>query len=275
MTASVSPTLAWNEADGGLNLSYEVLGTSPLNSEVALEVFFADGAEPEDIQGQPIYEIAATEGSPPRTYGPEHIFGSFLSDAPNAATHIIAIAGQNSARIDDARINYARNVTPASVSIGMKDLIRDGLRQAGTSSATITSSVRSPERQAEAMFGNLSRGNNINANIQRQLAIYLAPGDAVIRVFESSAQGHTPEEIQGAERDRIIQDMLHEIDAQGCSNVSNHCGDPAILSVVDIPYQYFSGGAAGSASSRFQREVTPRLQTLLIENGVFHMEYIN
>lgn len=272
---AVSPALAWTETDGGLNLTYDIHGTAPPPSEIGIHVFFADGDDRADILGLPIHESAATYGSDPGAYGPDHILGAFLSDAPDAATHIIAVAGQNEAVIEDVSIGYAWNVDSATVSAGMKDVIKDGLRQAGTPTARITSSVRDPETQAEAMFENLARGNNIAANIQRQLAIYFAPGDAVIRAFQTAAQGFTPDQIRGEERVRIEAAMLDEIAVQGCPNVSRHCDDPEIISVVDIPHAYFTGGGNGSAATRFRAEVAPRLQTLLSENSVFHLEYIN
>jgi len=272
---TVSPALAWNETDGGFDLTYDIHGNAPLSSEIGIDVFFADGTGRADVIGSPIFETAASKGSNPGAHGPQNILGAFLSDAPDTTTHIIAIAGQNDAHIDDVNIGYAWYVSPASVSIGMKDVIKDGLRQAGTPTATITSSVRGPQAQAAAMFDNLTRGNNIALNIQRQLAIYRPPGRAVVRAFETAAQGYTPHQIRGTERARIEQAMLNEIYAQGCPNVSNHCDDPAIVSVVDIPHRSFTTGENGAASMRFQDEVRPRLRDLLSENRVFHLEYVN
>ncbi len=274
-SVAVSPALAWNETDGGLDLSYDIHGTAPLESEIGIHAFFADGPDRTDILGLSFHQSAATDGSDPGTYGPDHILGEVLNDVPVATTHIIAVAGQNEAVIDDVSIRYAWNVDPDSVSAGMKDLIKDGLRQAGTSSATITSSVRGPEAQARAMFDNLVIGNNIDANIQRQLAIYFPPGDAVIRAFQTAAQGFTPDQIRGGERARIEGAMLDEINAQGCHSVSNHCGDPERVSVVDVPFRFFTGGPNGPSGTRFQNEVRPHLRVLLIENNVFHLEYTN
>jgi hypothetical protein len=64
--------------------------------------------------------------------------------------------------------------------------------------------------------------------------------------------------------------MVTEINNQGPSNVSHHCGDPTVISVVDVGYSAFGGTSNG----RFVGLVQPRVDTFFAEplNSAYHLE---
>lgn len=79
----------------------------------------------------------------------------------------------HTATLPDVQIGYGPNADPAVVSAGMVDLVKDSLREAGQTQATITSTVRTPEDQARAMFNNLTNpANTTQQNIAIQRGIH-------------------------------------------------------------------------------------------------------
>lgn len=171
--------------------------------------------------------------------------------------------------VPDVRIAYDANADQTAVSDAMRDAIRDGLRNAGTQQGRISRTAVSPADQARAMFQNLVRSPGpLSSNIAYQLSVYAAPGDAVVRVFETRTQGMTLDQAQAGSA-AIQATMVDEINARGPSNVSRHCADPSTISVVDVPLSNFTA----SARSRF-REVAAARSRLLEENGVYHMEIL-
>lgn len=202
--------------------------------------------------------------------GTRNIPGTQLRDDPQGVTHLIAVVNEDAVGpVQDVRINYGANADASAVSDAMRDAIRDGLRNAGTREASISRTAASPADQARAMFQNLVRAPGpLATNINYQLSVYAAPGEAVIRVFESRTQGMTLSQAQ-ANAASIRAAMVTEINAQGPSNVSRHCADPSTISVVDIPMSSFSA----AARPRF-REVAAARSRLLEENGVYHMEIL-
>ena len=153
----------------------------------------------------------------------------------------------------------------------MVDIIKDGLRAAGQTSATITSTARTPADQARAMFQNLvNPSNTVATNIVNQLNLYAPPGDAVVNSFATAVVGLTLAQINAMSA-AIQATMEAEINNQGPSNVSRHCADPAIVSVVDVGASAFNATNGnlfvGSVSARTSRFIDERGT-----NGAFHLE---
>jgi hypothetical protein len=63
----------------------------------------------------------------------------------------------------------------------------------------------------------------------------------------------------------IIKEMEAKIKEVGPSKVSRHCGDPNFVNVFDV-------SQALSNPQDFKRTITSRVQTLLDENGCYHLE---
>lgn len=131
-------------------------------------------------------------------------------------------------------VNYGANANTGAVWARTLDIIKDSLRAAGQSSATITSTTRSPGDQARAMFQNLVNPVfDISTNVANQLNLYGASGEAVINVFVQMTQGLTHQQI--LQNQTVIRAaMEQEINNQGPQNVSRHCADPTQRNVVDI-----------------------------------------
>jgi hypothetical protein len=149
----------------------------------------------------------------------------------------------------------------------MTDVIKDGLRAAGASVGTISSTARTPADQARAMFNNIR-----NHGAASQFALYAPPGDAVIQVYVDETAGMTPAQID-TNAAAIQAAMVAEINAQGPENVSRHCGDPAVRTVVDVSYGSFNT----TNRSQFRSSVTPRLTYIIDEptNSCLHLELNN
>ncbi len=111
----------------------------------------------------------------------------------------------------------------AVVSDRAKNVLKDILKTACISSATITSGRRTATDQARVMFNNLNSGIRLN---------YASAGDAVTAVFDAQkAAGKTNAQIQAA--------MQAKIEEVGCINVSKHCSDKDVIDVS--PFQQGSG----------------------------------
>lgn len=263
----VRPALAWDNTQGGLKLTWEVLDQA-LEHDVTINVYFANGAGYTNRLGSPVFSHVVPAGSGPGAGGPIHIPGTDLADDPAGTTHLIAASSESMVgSIQDVRISFGANADATAVSAGMRDVIKDGLRAAGASVGTITSTARSPEDQARAMFNNIR-----NTGAAAQFALYAPPGDAVIQVYVDETAGMTPAQIT-ANAATIQAAMVDEINAQGPENVSKHCADPAVRSVVDVSYGSFNT----TNRTLFINSVTPRLSRLIDEpnNSCLHLELDN
>lgn len=263
----VIPSLAWDPANGGLKLSYKV-GQKQLENDVSIDIYWAGGPAFANRIGAALTSVVVPAGTAAGATGTRNIPGSQLHGDPQGVTHLIAVVNEETVGpVPDVGIAFDANADPTAVSDAMRDAIKDGLRSAGTQQARISRTAVGPADQARAMFQNLVRSPGpLSVNIAEQLAVYAAPGEAVVRVFESRTQGMTPSQAQ-ANSAAIQAAMVVEINAQGPSNVSKHCADPNTISVVDIPMSGFSA----NARPRF-REVAAARSRLLQENGVYHME---
>jgi hypothetical protein len=263
----VRPALAWNNTAGGLDLTWEVLEQA-LEEDVTIEVHFASGTAYGNRLGDPIFSHVVPAGTAPGPGGPVRIPGGGLADDPAGTTHLLAASSETMiGALADVRIAYGANANAAVVSAGMQDVVKDGLRAAGASVGTITSTSRTPADQARAMFNNA-----VNTGAAAQFALYAAAGDAVIQVFVDQTTGLTPAQIR-QNAGPIRAAMEAEIVRQGPERVSLHCADPAVRSVVDVAYNSFNATNRGL----FQGAVGPRLTRILDEpnNNCFHLELVN
>ena len=264
----VRPSLAWDNTQGGLTLTWEVLNQA-LENDVTINVYFANGTGFTNRLGAPVFSHTVPAGSGPGTGGPVHIPGTDLANDPLGTTHLIAASSESMVgSIKDVRIVFGVNANAGVVSAGMIDIVKDGLRAAGASVGTITSTARTPEDQARAMFNNIR-----NTGPAAQIALYAPAGDAVIQVYVDETAGMTPAQIT-ANAAAIQAAMVAEINAQGPEKVSKHCGDPAVRSVIDVANSSFNT----TNRSIFRTAVTPRLSREPLdepENNCLHLELNN
>ena len=100
------------------------------------------------------------------------------------------------------------------------------LTTAGITSAQISSVARDSAAQAGAMYVNLE-GSGQGQGVEAQRALYAAPGDKVIDVYEAlKKEKKTPAEIKDG--------MKEKIDEVGPSNVTQHAADASKVCVFDV-----------------------------------------
>jgi len=156
-------------------------------------------------------------------------------------------------------IQYGPNVNQAAISDYTKGVIRDIMSSAGITSVKITSTARTPEEQARAMYTNLE-----NRGVQDQLDLYAAAGDEVIRAYQASKK-------RGNAKEQIIQDMVAEILRQGPGRVSRHAADFSVLNVIDIAPSSVSNRAAFERAVRAEGRVSKFL-TPADNDPAYHLE---
>ena len=117
--------------------------------------------------------------------------------------------------------NYAKRI----VSKKSLNVINKAVEEAGMDGAMITSTIRSPERQAKIMYRYAS------IDLESQKRLYGATGDKVLTVFEAN--------LKKKSKDEVIKMMAKRIEelSVGSKRVSRHCVSPAQYSrnnVIDI-----------------------------------------
>jgi type II secretory pathway pseudopilin PulG len=133
-------------------------------------------------------------------------------------------------------INFVPSADASVVSEHSRIILRAILDSAGLLSCVITSTVRSPAKQARAMFVNIEA-----SSVVKQKELYAAAGDRVIDEYQRlKPLGHG--------RQVIIDAMEAKINQEGPSNVSKHCADPRLLNVIDIAPSSISNRANFLAS---------------------------
>jgi hypothetical protein len=149
-------------------------------------------------------------------------------------------------------IKFATTADPSVVSDHSRDVINSILLAAGLDSCTVTSTSRTPGRQALAMFKNIGL-----TSVEKQLALYGEGGDAVIREYQRL-------KLLGCGQQLIVSGMETKINEVGPSKVSAHCGDPSKVNVIDIapssiarPAQFMAALNAAKADGRLMKFFSP------------------
>lgn len=257
ITCNVQPeSLRWNNDKGGLDLRYRVIGDKPLTNPVEIKIFAGiDGNTP---TGSSLFVITVPVGTMPGNYGPTNIPGNELMAATESTMFILAEANNVVKSVQDVNIIFAANRN--FVSSRMIDAIKDSLRVAGQATATITSTARTPEEQASAMYNNL-----VSNGVEQQKELYASSGDMVIDVYiaEMEKVGNTPSSVKKAMENKIIE--------LGPSTVSKHCADFSKICVVDVGASIFND----AAGTRFVNAMQSRVDRYFDErktNKCFHFE---
>ena len=124
---------------------------------------------------------------------------------------------------DSISIEFAPTARGEVVSAYSRQVLEDVLRLSSLRRALVTSTSRTPEEQARAMYNNLeSEGVASQRDLYRHRG-----GKYVIDVYErSKADGKT--------RAAIVADMTEKIREVGPTRVSRHASDPKELNVFDV-----------------------------------------
>jgi hypothetical protein len=247
-------SLRWNNNNGGLDLRYKVSGNEPLSNPVEIKIYA--GMDASTPAGNSLFGVTVPAGTKPGDYGPTNIPGSELMLAPENTMFILAEANGIVKSVEDVAVVFAANRN--FVTSSMLDAIKDSLRVAGQATATITSTARTPEEQASAMYNNL-----VGSGVATQKKIYGPCGDEVIDVYvaEVAKSGSTPSTIKIA--------MTNKINELGPATVSKHCADFSKVCVVDVGASVFNDAAA----TRFVSAMASRVDQYIDErrtNKCFH-----
>ncbi|WP_232293137.1 hypothetical protein [Stigmatella aurantiaca] len=121
-----------------------------------------------------------------------------------------------------ANLTYGPKADAAAVSAHSQAVLGEIMASAGVTSATISSTARTPEDQARAMYDNLQA-----KGIASQKDLYSKFGDQVIDSYAAAVDA-------GLTKEQTLQAMVDKINELGPSNVSRHLADPSQLNVVDI-----------------------------------------
>lgn len=175
-------------------------------------------------------------------------------------------------KLDDITFTYGENARPEVVSPHSMKILKEIMAAAGLKTAMISSTLRTPEDQARAMYNNLILPENKEKGhgVAGGYAMYGKSGDKVIDVYvKSKAEGKTA--------DQIKADMVAKIRELGPSNVSHHCQELSKykkLNVVDIGPKSVANPAAFEKAAR-EAETAGRVAKFLSpanNDPAFHIE---
>ncbi|PQL93151.1 LysM peptidoglycan-binding domain-containing protein [Apibacter adventoris] len=152
-------------------------------------------------------------------------------------------------------IEFGENSDKSVVSEKSLNILREVGEQTKNYLITITSTVRDPYNQARVMYDNI-----VKKGMKEQRNTYKDPGQRVLDTYESA-------KARGKDKNGIIKEMETKIKEIGPSKVSKHCGDPNIINVFDV-------NQGMSNPKDFKKAITPKIKTLLDENGCYHLEII-
>lgn len=164
-------------------------------------------------------------------------------------------AGKADEKAKDSKvvIKFGANADQASVSEKSLNILREVGEQTKNYLLTITSTARDPYNQARVMYINI-----VKNGMKQQRNTYKQPGQEVLDAYESAQK-------KGKDKAGIIKEMEDKIKEIGPSKVSRHCGDPKVVNVFDV-HQGMSN------PKDFKKTITPKIATLLDENGCYHLE---
>jgi len=152
-----------------------------------------------------------------------------------------------------SQVQFGASAKKDIVSQKTRNVINMALDEAGMNAAMITSSIRSPERQARIMYDNALK------NLQGQKDLYGATGDRILKVFE---QQHKKKR----SRADVIKLMARKIEelSVGDAKVSRHCVSSAQYSeknVIDIGLNSTKAVAGNSFNQESFTKALSRLTT--------------
>jgi hypothetical protein len=136
----------------------------------------------------------------------------------------ISVSGKDSWGLSTKNVSIKSSASNISnVSNKSAVIVSRSMKDVGETKVQITSTVRTPEKQASVMYDNIQ-----NSSIDNQKALYGPSGDKVIDTYSSalSEKGSTPASVKSA-----MTEMINEL---GPQKVSAHCGDPSIINIIDI-----------------------------------------
>ena len=158
--------------------------------------------------------------------------------------------------LSDIEVVGQNGIDISLVSEYSKNILRQIAKNSNYTRVTISSTARTPRKQAEIMYNNI-----IINGLQKQRNTYKQPRQRVLDVYEIQKKA-------GKNKDDIIQAMTNKINELGASSVSTHCADFNVVNVVDIPHS-----SLGKNKEKFKSEAIKLLgkTNVLDENNCYHI----
>jgi len=246
-------SLTWPPSRDGVQFDYVVSGTLPTPTTAVIGLYWWDGVQADALK----FPIFSTPILPVHN-APVVVPFSRIPGFPRGTTQILAVVDPTGSLNETPTANqrlalrlpvitFETNDPDAPSNVVSRYTLRvltEILVKANERSAEITSTMRTPQRQAEIMYDSL-QDNNISH--------YGWAGQQVIAKYRSDERKHKT-------RDQIIADMVHVIYQVGPSNVSKHCVDPgayALKNVIDIaPSSLLNGRRFGLVAQSFYPRVS-------------------
>lgn len=168
------------------------------------------------------------------------------------------------AAVAEPTVTFGAHANQSKMTPAALQVLKDVLKAAGLKSAVVTSTARTPEDQARAMYANLV-GSGKGQGVEAQHALYGAAGDLVIDEFVALQKA-------GKSADEIKQGMADKMRAIGPSKVSRHISDFSKLVVFDVGPNSITDHKAFVAAA--QAEVGKRMSNFIPypEDPGFHFE---
>jgi len=110
-----------------------------------------------------------------------------------------------------------------NVSDKSASTIAKSMDDVGEKSVKVTSTTRTPEKQASVMYDNAK-----NKGVTNQKVLYGAAGDKVLDTYENYSSEWN------CTRTEAVEAMAITINEVGPQNVSKHTGDPGKINIIDI-----------------------------------------
>ena len=158
-------------------------------------------------------------------------------------------------------LTFGKDAVPGAVSSFSQNVLKEIMSKVGISSATISSTARTPASQARAMYHNIEK-----TGVGAQKKLYGKYGDQVIDAYVSAKKA-------GMSREQTLQAMERKINDLGPSNVSRHLADPAQLNVVDIAPSSIPAGKRAAFEQALRKD--PNVSKFLgpsDKDPAFHVE---
>ena len=168
-------------------------------------------------------------------------------------------------RIEDVEIVFEKGVDSTTISESSIKLLKEMAKNSNNTKIHITSTVRTPRKQAQIMYSYI-----VSEGLQNQYTLYGPNGDKVIDVYVKNKK-------LNKSKDEIINAMETKIKELGPDNVSRHCGNHSKRNVFDISYNPTKLANAKSFLQQINLKVKDKSISKFIDEkkrNCYHIEII-
>jgi len=168
-------------------------------------------------------------------------------------------------RIEDVEIVFEKGVDSTTISESSIKLLKEMAKNSNNTKIHITSTVRTPRKQAQIMYSYI-----VSEGLQNQYTLYGPNGDKVIDAYVKNKK-------LNKSKDEIVNAMEAKIKELGPDNVSRHCGNHSKRNVFDISYNPTKLANAKSFLQQINLKVKDKSISKFIDEkkrNCYHIEII-